>query len=193
MNAFRHSLLILLAACVATPVIAEEESAPLLRVVDDESSLERQVRTYIKDLRDVDASFRYLDDEEQDLVLVYGLNPDGDAPSFQIYVDTMISARDETGILERCFKIYGYYILDPEHKTPELRARILEYNNTYMQKRWMPHRIIIDKDGDIQFESFVNIPHKDVSVHAALIDDVLVRNVSAWRLYYEGLAEILDL
>lgn len=184
--------------CALPLAVEAEEGAAgdLLFVCQDESTIEQQVRRYLKEKYDIDATMRYLDDEDTDLMLVYALSPrDEGVPDIKFFVDTMISARDtETReVNERCLKINAYFILPDTYKTETWTRRIQTLNDDWHRRQWMPHRVYLDKDNDIAMESFINIPSRNVPVHADMVYDLLVRSLNAWSAYYLELSKLLDL
>ena len=186
------ALCLLPAARWSTAQAPGAEQSWMLYPVQDESSLERKIANYIKAKSKVEAVYKFFGEKNDDLYLQYTLIPQG-APRVRLAVDTMVSGRQQGRVSERVIKVSTYYVLPASAKTPEARRKILELNNTWHQKKWMPGRVFIDTDGDIAMETFVNIPGADTPVHAELIRDIILRTNSVWSEYYKQLAATVNL
>lgn len=157
----------------------------LIFVVQDETAVEQQIKAYFE-RKEYKCTMIFLGENEDDGVLQvpWGLDPE---PDLDVYVDTLIAARDGDDVTERVIRVFAWYKLPEALKTPEARRRILELNNQYMEEKWAPARIVIDKDGDILLETFVNIPAQKVPIHAEMINDVMLRLLNGWGNYWEVL------
>ncbi len=160
--------------------------------VNDESSVEKLIFRYMKKVDGVEAELRFVGDSEDDLALVYELEPKA-APTIKCWVDTEVSGRDESKVRERVVKVTCFYVLPDQLKTDNGRAKLLEAINRYHQKYWMPHRFYLDKEGDIVVDNAINIPGKSYPVHAEMVRDVLLRTISGWDRFYEFLVNDLGL
>lgn len=164
----------------------------LLRPVQDESSLERTIAKYIRQKMDINAEVRFLDDDMEDMAIYYPLNPD-EAPDLRVKVDTYSSRDDGDQVAERVISLTAWYVMPDEAKTPELRQKTLEVLNSQMLQFWTPDRFMIDGDGDIQIETFINIPHQQAPVHCECVLDSLMRMTSGWNRCYLALDDAIDL
>ena len=178
-------------AVTAAPPSTDHELS-LIYVSQNESDMERAISKYISEVHDIQAEIVELPDLPGDLVLKYGLDPDG-APELTAVVDSGISAQDKEKDLveERYIRVRAYYVLPDSAKTPAMRAKILELNNTFHNEKIAPGRIYIDEDGDLALQTLVNVPGLEVPLHAEVILDALVRMNMAWGEYYPGLKKIL--
>jgi len=147
---------------------------------------------YLKEKGNIDAITKFLDKEMKDLYLQYTLDPKG-TPKIKVSVDTMVTAKGEGKVTERAVRAAAFYVLPPSAKTPEARRKILELNNEWHQKKWMPGRVYLDTDGDVALETYVNIPGATTPIHAEVVSDLLLRMNSAWGEYYKRLAGVVDL
>jgi hypothetical protein len=174
-------------------VLSDREAA-LLHVCQDEKSMEMQIARYIERRNDVKPEITAFPEDENDLYLRYHIESDSGA-EMSVVVDTVVSnSDDDTGrTTERAIRIVGYYVLPESAKTPEARAKLLELNNGFMNEYWSPGSVLLDEDGDVSFDTTINIPHSSVAVHAEMVSDALQRMVGAWEVYYEQLAETVDL
>jgi len=171
---------------------AKEDPRWLLQVCQDESSLEKTIADYMKEEYDIQAGRHVTKQDDADIYLSYTLAPEG-APKIACIVDSEVSARNGDRVVERMIKIVAWYELPASAKTRQARAKILELNNEWHEKKWMPGRVYIDDDGDIRLETFLNIPSTTIPVHAELVRDLLVRTNAAWAEYYQTLAKSLSL
>ena len=164
----------------------------LLRPVQDESSAEKTIAKYIRQKMDINAEVRFLDDEMEDMVLYYPLNPD-DAPNLRVKIDTYSTRETEDRIAERVISLTTWYIMPEEAKTAKMRQKTLEVFNAHMLEYWIPDRFMIDGDGDIQIETFINIPDENAPVHCECVLDSLMRMLSGWSRCYRSLDEEINL
>jgi hypothetical protein len=170
----------------------EEEFDPWLTVAQDESSVELKIRDFLVEEYELPVSTHRLDAERDDIVLSVRLEgPEEGSPSLTFSIDTEPSAHDEERVVERVIVIHAYHALPDGGKTPELRARILELNNTFAAEFWMPHRFYLDEDGDVAMESLLNIPGPEVKVHAEMVCNLLGHMHLTWEEYLPKLEKIL--
>jgi Putative bacterial sensory transduction regulator len=177
---------------VAQDTAVEAPKVALLHVCEDEATVERAIGAYIKTQHDVDADIREWPRIPGDVFLSYSLSP-ANAPRAQVTVDTYVSARKDGVVLERRVTIRTHFVLEDKFKTPEIRAKLLELNNEFMKGRWIPHRVYLDKDGDVCLESHLNIPGKDYPIHPELVHDLIYRTLLSWDAYYPELAKVIPL
>ena len=164
----------------------------LLRPAQDESSVETTIAKYIRQKMDIDPEIRFLDDDMEDMAVYYPLEPDN-APALRVEVDTYSSRDDGDKVAERVISLTTWYVLPDAAKTSELRPKILDVLNQQMLDYWSPGRFMIDEDGDIQIETFLNIPHENAPVHCECVLDSLMRMTSGWDRCYKALDEAIDL
>lgn len=164
----------------------------LITVEQDESATEEKIADY---LHEWDLSFERvtLPEDEDDLMVAVPIAGLGGAPDLRVMVDTQPTRHEGEEVAERAVKVWFWHALPDSAKTQEARKIILEHNNQWMVRKWMPHRVIIDPDGDIAFEVFLNIPGRGVPFHPELVRDAIIRCASAWSNYWPPLAEKLDL
>jgi hypothetical protein len=185
----RRILIVLL--LVSMPVLflygdltAQSTDPAQLFVCQDEASIERKIHAYLKTKHDWDGEILEIEDSDGDIYIEYALAPEG-CPEMTVFVDTdSTETGDEGNILERRIEIWSYYEVPDKYKTPEYRQKLLELNNKWMQDYWMPSGVYIDEDGDIAFQTNLNIPLLTVSVHAELVYDVLARTQNSWKDYW---------
>lgn len=166
----------------------EDLAKDLLFVCQDEKTIEIAIADYLERAEGVKARREVAKNDDQDMFLRYTLSPDG-VPEVTVTVDTLVSGKKDKRITERVIRIVMFYILPEKAKTPEARRKILELNNDWLIRKWMPGRIYIDKDGDIALESFINIPGVKIPVHAEMVNDMLARTLNSWKQYYVELAK----
>ncbi len=165
----------------------------MLGVAPDESLLEEKIEQYLAGRAQWQAERRYLDEAKTDLALAYRLplTLDPDGPTLMVLVDTQPSAGGDE-VTERAISISSFLVLPDEHKTPETLARIRQYNNDWLQRKWAPDRVFLDRDDDVQFETWVNIPAAETPVHAELVYDAIARMRSGFTEYSDGLNDVLE-
>jgi hypothetical protein len=168
----------------------------LLRVCDDEESIEKRIATYFREQYDVEAEYLFVD--ENDLYLQYQFSSEeGKFPDMSVFIDSAPSATDEidgrTKVIERRVTVSAFYVLADEIKTPEIRQELLEQINLWHIDRWVPQRIYLDDDGDLVFESAFNIPGDDFPVHAEIVGDQILRMNSAWQEFYASLSGVTEI
>ncbi|MEW5911381.1 MAG: hypothetical protein AB1814_02420 [Thermodesulfobacteriota bacterium] len=171
---------------------AEQEKADpkwLLFVTADEAATEKLIAAYFEKVYRKTTSFYQNKTDPKDVWISYTLAPAG-APKMRVIIDTAISARDKrTGeVLERRVKISAYYMMpDAVKNNPQYRAALLELNNDFINRYWVPNRIKITRSGNIGFETSINIPGPTTPVHPEMVWDQLTRMVSVWKDYYNEL------
>lgn len=189
-----HRIALLSAVALLVTAAAFAETTPLIFICQDEASIERQIKGYIEEKYEIEGGFQIINEDNDDIVVTYTLSAGEETPKFEIKVDTMVSGRNtETEeITERCIKIYGWYELPAKYKAAAYRPRIMELNRSFMERKWVPHRVYLDRDTDVAFETFINIPGPNVPIHAEMINDMLRRNLTAWEEYYKELQAVLN-
>jgi hypothetical protein len=168
--------------------------SPLLKVCQDEATLEKQIEAWLRTVKEVPGvKLSYADKEEQDAGVLIPVDCEG-VPHLRVVIDTAASGRDDAGkVTERMISVDSYYVLPDAAKTPEARAKLLELNNTWMRDNGSPDKVYIDKDGDVYFATTINIPGPDVSVSAELVFDAIARTRPFWEAYYPLLKKELNL
>jgi hypothetical protein len=192
----------LLYGCATTGGIAAQSSGSvsgdadwLMRVVDDEETIEKRIATYFREHYDVEAEYLFAD--ENDLYLQYVLSSDGgDYPDLLVYIDSQPSATNvvdgEQTTTERRVTVSAYFVLPEEFKTANARAMLLEKINHWHIGRWVPQRIYLDEDGDIVLESTFNIPGDDYPVHVEIVGDQILRMNTAWQEFYLDMSDMFE-
>jgi hypothetical protein len=173
---------------VAQPTGGKDEW--LLYPAQDEASVERKVAAYLKATEGLEGKIETFEADTSDVYVLYKLTP-GNAPGILVTVDTLVAGKDKDKVTERTIELAAVYTLADEAKTPAVRQKILELNNSWHQENWTPGRIYLDTDGDLVLETYVNIPGQNTPIHAELVRDALLRIKSAWNEYYPRLAPII--
>jgi hypothetical protein len=168
---------------------------PLLRVCQDESTLEKAIEAYLRVTKGVtDREIGYNDkDKKQDMLVAYPVSVDN-APNIRVVIDTMVAEKDKDGkVRERVIGVQTFYILPASAKTPQARQKILELCNTWMCDHWSPGCIFLDEDGDLCLRTVLNIPGPDIPVHAEMVFDAIARMRPVWQAFYPLLDKELKL
>lgn len=184
----------LLSLLVTDPAQAKKKSViprnAALTVCQDEGSLETVLARYISQNYDVNAETGASEQDPSDIYLYYNLGSDR---TIRAVVDTAVTGRLGTDVTSRSVFLRAFLVLPAEAKTPEARAAILEYNNEWMVRYWLPGRVYLDGDGDVVLETHYNLPRADVALHAEVVYDQLERLASSWITYADGLRTQLGL
>lgn len=169
--------------------VTEDEKKWFLNVTDDNESIEKLIGNYLKSVYNVFPTYKF--DEKDNMYLTYDLSEN---PKIIAAIDSRESGWSEGGkkVTEKRVWISSYYALPEAAPKNDTRKKILELNNSWHNRTWVPHRIYITDDGIIAMQSSINVPGKDYPVHAELVRDILVRTVTFWNEYYKELAEVLS-
>jgi hypothetical protein len=176
---------------------SDDASAPvsqLLRVTQDESSLEKQIEAWLRTVKKVPGTqIKYLDEEKQDAGVIVPVDCEG-VPPLKVVIDTAPSGHGADGkVTERVISVDSYYVLPDSVKTAAARAKLLELNNKWLSEQGSPDKVYIDSDGDVYFSTSINIPGPEVSVNAELVFDAIARMRPFWEGYYPLLKKELNL
>jgi hypothetical protein len=154
--------------------------AAWLEVARDESSLERRIQDYLK------AKGLAADTNEKSedlrLWLAYAA---GEAPAYDLAIDTLSSARDGT---ERVVQInlFSKQIIDASRYDEVLR-RLNEYHRLHWHGTFH-----VDRDNEIVGQWHLNIPGAGYPLHLELVYDAVQRLTMAWPALYKELAPMID-
>ena len=188
---------VLVAAVVAvflSPVLAQPGASAtflqgLLFLVDDESSLEKQIGQYLQTVHGyAGVESRAFDGRPDDLFVVAPVSA-GAAPGLVVRVDTFPTNGTRQG---RSIRIYAWYVLPDSAKTPQALDRLLELNNKYHNVHY-PTRFCIDGDGDILMEQWITISKPAVPVHAELVVQGFLQMARNWETYWGDLKSEFNL
>ena len=163
----------------------------LLFVSQDSASLERQIASYIQAHYGFNASFNKNAKNPEDIYLGYTIGAKDGNPELKVYIDTMVSGRDKETkqVSERAINVSAYFSgARTCASMPDCRRRLFEMHNKFMVKNWVPHRVYLDKDGDVAFRSSINISG-GMPVHVEHVNDLLIRLITAWQNYNEAIRE----
>ena len=171
----------------------KQKSEWLLTLDQTDDTIIKLIGKYIETFYDVIP--KYLIDKHEKLVLTYEISSDK-YPRITLLVECLPSwyREDKKGveITERRVRISTYYVLPESCKLAANRNRILELNNNWHNKTWIPHRLYITEEGLLAMQSSINIPGKGFSVHAELVRDLIARTLMFWEAYSDELAEVLN-
>lgn len=170
-----------------TPAIGQDEGAALLFPTSSDRDLENQIGAYLEANKGWKVDRTLYKGNEDDVLLKVGFNWDDGVPTVNYTVDAIASGRNEADeVTETRIRIATYYKLGitADHA---MRSRALEALNEYHEKYWMPHRVYLDSDGDVIFESSLNIPGIFSPMHAEVVADAIARSNSGWRTLHEHL------
>ncbi len=163
----------------------------MLRVTQDESSMELQLAEY---LEATEGWFcRKIDNPAggDDVILQFPFKLGDGIPKVDLLIDTSPSATEHGQVTERAVRVWFWHELPDEAKDYDTRQKVLELNNRWMQEHWAPARIVIDPDGDLIFETWVNVPGEDAPMHAEAVRDAVIRLLSAWKDYSGQLRRVV--
>ena len=164
----------------------------LLFPAQDESSVETKIAKYIKKKRGVQAEVKFIDEAMSNLAIYYP-SGGGEIPRIKVRINSQSAAKVDGKITERVVFVSAWYVMPTASKKPEVRRKILEVNNQYMTKYWIPDHITLDSDGDIQLQTMINISDQKAPVHCEAVLDSIMRLANGWQTYYKLLDEAIGL
>lgn len=173
--------------------IKSDKSSWLLNASQENETLLKNIGKYIETFYGVDPSYYFNGDDN--LVLTYDQKI-GDSPEIKIYIESIpiheIKDGENYKVLERRIRISTYINISEFIDNETFRNNLMELNNKWHNRTWIPHRIYITTGGSIAMQSSINIPGEDFPIPIEQLKDLISRTLNSWEEYSKELLEILN-
>lgn len=154
--------------------------ADWVEVARDESSLERRVRDYLE----AKGMALSTNDKPDDLLLYLSFADEEGTPAYDVSIDTLSSARDDS---ERAIRVslFSRQIIDTERLDEVLRLI-----NQHHGLHW-PGMFRVDGDAEVVAEWYVNIPGAGYRVHLEQVRDTIQRLGLSWSALHKEVRPLI--
>ncbi len=154
-----------------------------LTVVQDESSMERQIEQFLKTKHHLVINEKFENADDLYLDLPFNGNP---MPAFHVWIDTQSLNKDDAGrVTERGVRIQLFTgIKVPSHRLAAVLSIINDFN-----RRKVFSATYLDTDGEIVIDWTLNVMAPGLDCE--YVYDVLARQDKLWRELYPEVAAAL--
>jgi hypothetical protein len=155
-----------------------------LRVVPDESSIEKRLGSY---LTERGLKVTLANETANDQVLLLDFSKSDQTPEFRIAIDTLISTGEANHVDGRVVIVK---LLSHVTVPPERRVDALQVLNAHHFAIWAGCFFIDEKDGELEAQWPINV-EAEYGVDPAQVQDAMERLISSWEVLYPKLSPVL--